>query len=70
MSVKAAAVKQRDTLAAQIAELEAVLENTGVDGGLQNGFITTFGKYVEIEEITGDRHRGFEYNLYLSGWTN
>lgn len=54
LSAKAAAVKRRDMIAVQIAELEAALENTGVDGGLQNSFVTTFGKYAKVEEITSE----------------
>lgn len=54
LAAKAAAVQQRDTAAVRIAELEAALENTGSNGGLQNGFVSTFGKYIEIEEITSE----------------
>ena len=39
-------------IAARMAELEATLENAGADGSLQNGFVTTFEKYTEVEEIT------------------
>ena len=54
MSARAAAVKQRDKITSQMAELEVTLENTGTDGGLQNGFVATFGKYTEVEEITSE----------------
>ncbi len=54
LAAKAAAVQQRDAAAARIAELEAALENIGEDGGLRNGFISTFEKYTEVEEITSE----------------
>ena len=37
--------------AARISELEAALENMGTDGSLRNGFVSAFGKYLEVEEI-------------------
>ncbi|MCI9002946.1 MAG: hypothetical protein HFG03_08985 [Oscillibacter sp.] len=54
LAAKAAAVRQRNDTAAQISELEAVLDNMGVDGSLRNGFISAFGKYLEVEEITDE----------------
>ena len=54
LAAKAAAVRQRNDTAAQISELEAVLDNMGVDGSLRNGFISAFGKYQEVEEITDE----------------
>ncbi len=54
LAQKAAAVKQRDTAAARIAELEAFLENTGVNGSLQNDFVSAFEKYTEVEKITSE----------------
>ena len=54
LAAKAATVQQRDASAARIAELEAALETMGTNGGLQNGFVSTFGKYMEVEEITGE----------------
>ncbi len=54
LAQKAAAVKQRDTAAARIAELEAFLENTGANGSLQNDFVSTFEKYAEVEKITSE----------------
>ena len=54
LATKAAAVRQRDTVAARIAEVEAALENMGEDGGLQNSFVSTFEKYTEVEEITNE----------------
>ena len=54
LAIKAASVKQRDDAAKRIAELEAALDNIGNDGGLQNAFVSTFGKYVGIEEITSE----------------
>ena len=52
LSAKAAAVKERDLIASRMAELKATLENAGADGSLQNEFVSTFGKYTEVEEIT------------------
>lgn len=52
LSAKAAAVQQRDTATARIAELEAALENAETNGGLRNEFVSTFEKYVNIDEIT------------------
>lgn len=54
LTAKAAAAQQRDAASVRIAELEAALENTGLSGGLQNVFVSTFGKYMEVEEITGE----------------
>lgn len=54
LAAKAAATKQRDAAAAQISELEAALENMGTDGSLQNNFVSAFGKYMELEEITSE----------------
>ena len=31
-----------------------MLENMGTDGSLQNGFVSAFGKYLEVEEITDE----------------
>lgn len=52
LSAKAAAIQQRDTAATQIAELEAALENAETNGGLRNEFVSTFEKYVNVDEIT------------------
>ena len=46
------AVKQKDATAAQIAELEATLENAAPDGHLDNAFVSAFEKYQEVQEIT------------------
>ena len=54
LAAKASAVKQRDDAAARISELEAALENMGMDGSLRNGFASAFGKYLEVEEITSE----------------
>ena len=54
LAAKAAAVQHRDTVAARIAEIEATLENVGQNGSLQNSFVSTFEKYTEVEEITGE----------------
>ena len=31
-----------------------MLENIGTNGSLQNGFVSAFGKYLEVEEITDE----------------
>ena len=54
LTAKAAAGKQRDDAAVQITELEASLENMDTDGSLRNGFVSAFGKYQEVEEITDE----------------
>ena len=54
LAAKAAAVQQRDSAATRVAELEAVIENIGTDGNLQNGFVSNFQKYAEVQEITGE----------------
>ena len=54
LTIKSAAVKQRDAAADRLAELEASLENMGTDGSLQNSFVSAFGKYTEVEEITSE----------------
>ena len=54
LAAKAAAAKQRDNAAARIIELEAMLEDICTNGSLQNGFVSAFGKYLEVEEITDE----------------
>ncbi len=54
LAAKTAAAKQRDDTAARISELEAALENMGADGSLRNGFVSTFGKYLDVKEITSE----------------
>jgi site-specific DNA recombinase len=54
LAAKASAAKQRGDAAARIRELEAALENMGTDGSLRNEFVSAFGKYLEIEEITDE----------------
>ena len=54
LAAKTAMAQQRDAAFARITELEAAIENMGSDGGLQNKFASTFGKYVEVEEITSE----------------
>ena len=54
LTAKTAAVKQRDETAVQISELEAALDNMSADGSLQNGFVSTFKKYLDVEEITSE----------------
>lgn len=52
MAAKTAAVQRRDDIIKQIEELEAVLENTGTDGRLDNSFVSSFQPYVGADEIT------------------
>lgn len=54
LAAKAAAIQQRDSTAERLAELETKLENTGMDGELQNQFILRFHSHVEadIKEIS------------------
>lgn len=54
LAEKAAAVQQRDAVSTQISELEAELNNLDADGGLQNGSVSAFGKYLDVEEITSE----------------
>ena len=54
MTAKAAAIQEQDSTEAQIKQLEASLENMEVDGKLRNQFVTSFQKYTEVQEITGD----------------
>ena len=54
LAAKAAMLQKRDSVAGRIAELEAELENTGVDGCLDNRFVASFQKYAGIEEITSE----------------
>ena len=69
LAAKAAAVQQRDAAAVRIAELETALENTGSNGGLQNEFVSTFGKYMEVKEITSEIVREVlkEVRIYPGG---
>lgn len=52
LTAKQTAAQRRDAAARRIEELEAQLENTGADGGLQNRFVDCFQKYVDIESLT------------------
>ncbi|MDE7245707.1 MAG: recombinase family protein [Oscillospiraceae bacterium] len=54
LATKAAANQQRDSTIAKISELEAALENTGAEGNLDNRFVSSFQKYTEVQEITGE----------------
>lgn len=54
LAAKAAAARQRDDAASRIRELETELENMGADGSLQNGFVSTFGKYLDVKDITSE----------------
>jgi len=47
-------VQQRDTIANQIAAMEAQLENHGSDGTLRNQFVDRFKQYTEVQELTGE----------------
>jgi len=49
---KAVLQEQGNTLAAQVASLEATLENCGSDGELSNGFVDSFQQYAEVQELT------------------
>ena len=64
-------LKQRDDAAVQITELEAALENMDTDGSLRNGFVSAFGKYLEVEEITDEDCGGcFERGPHPPWWAN
>lgn len=52
LATKGVMLQKRNSAAERIAALEAELENTVADGGLENRFVTGFQKYTEIEEIT------------------
>ena len=52
LTAKQTAAQRRDAAARRMEELEAQLENTGADGGLQNRFVDCFQKYVDIESLT------------------
>jgi len=49
---KAAAVRDRDTTAIQIAKMEASLDNPGRNDSLNNRFVDCFKQYAEIRELT------------------
>lgn len=52
LAAKQVASQRRDAAARRIKELEAQLENTGADGGLNNRFVDCFQKYANIENLT------------------
>lgn len=52
LAAKSTAAQKHEEAAARIRDLEAELENTGADGGLNNRFVDCFQKYAEVEEIT------------------
>ena len=54
LAMKATAIKERDAIAAQIAEMEASLENWGTDGTLQNRFVDSFKQYAEVQALTDE----------------
>lgn len=54
LSQKAAAAKERRRTEEEISRLTAELENTAADGKLANRFVTTFQKYAEFDELTGE----------------
>lgn len=54
LSEKRAAAEKKERFSVRMEELEAELQNAGKDGGLENRFTDSFGKYVEVEELTAD----------------
>ena len=54
LSEKRAAVEKKERVSVRMKELEAELQNAGKDGGLENRFTDSFGKYTEVEELTAD----------------
>ena len=54
LSEKRAAVEKKERVSVRMEELEAELQNAGKDGGLENRFTDSFGKYTEVEELTAD----------------
>lgn len=54
LAAKQAAAQRREAAGRRMEELEAQLENTGADGGLQNRFVDCFQKYVDIESLTDE----------------
>lgn len=54
LAMKATAIKERDAIASQIAEMEASLENWGTDGTLQNRFVDSFKQYAEVQALTDE----------------
>jgi len=54
LAMKNAAIKERDAAAAQIARMEASLENQGANGTLQNRFVDSFKQYAQVRELTDE----------------
>ncbi|MDE7243111.1 MAG: recombinase family protein [Oscillospiraceae bacterium] len=54
LAMKAVANQEKDSIIAKISELETLLENTGAEGNLDNRFVSSFQKYVDVQEITGE----------------
>ena len=54
LSEKRAAVEKKERVSVRMEELEAELQNAGKDGGLENRFTDSFGKYTEVQELTAD----------------
>ena len=54
LSEKRAAAEKKERVSVRMEELEAELQNAGKDGGLENRFTDSFGKYTEVEELTAD----------------
>jgi len=52
LAMKGTAIKERDATAAQIARMEASIEDQGADGTLQNRFVGRFKQYAEVQELT------------------
>lgn len=54
LSEKRAAAEKKERVSVRMEELEAELQNAGGDGGLENRFTDSFGKYTDVEELTAD----------------
>lgn len=52
LASKEAIVRRRDAVATQIEELRCCLENTGMNGQLQNRFVSCFQKYRDVDELS------------------
>lgn len=52
LASKEAIVKSRSAVAMQIEELKSCLDNTGLNGQLQNRFVSCFQKYQDVDELT------------------
>ncbi len=52
LAMKNAAIEERDFAAAQIARMEAGIENWGANGALENRFVGSFKQYTEVQVLT------------------